>query len=154
MSFRFRLEAILKHRLWIEEQRRRELAALGATLQRERRTLEKMKGEFEASRENLKSRLESPEGISSAEAHLYAQYFLGQSRAIEEKAELCRKLAVEFERKRQKLLQASIARRTLERMKEKLRQRYEKETERREQKISDELGLSKHGRKEEGAWVQ
>ncbi|MFQ6112407.1 MAG: flagellar export protein FliJ [Nitrospinota bacterium] len=154
MPFRFRLEAVLKHRLWVEEERRRELAALAGMLRGERRALEGMKGELDANRGKLRSLLESPEGVPSEEAHLYAQYFLGQSWAIEEKKDLCRRLAVEVERKRQQLLHASIARRSLEMMKERLRQRYEKEVLRKEQKISDELGLRQHGEKEKEAWVQ
>jgi flagellar FliJ protein len=136
-AFRFRLEQVLRYRKQIEDTKKKEFALARRRVTEQRKKLFGLIAEEARQKEELKGLEKGSIDITSLRLQL--AYLNTIARMITyEKQELTRLIQIEAD-KRDQWSQASKAVRVLERLKERLQQRYMYELSREEQKFLDEV---------------
>ncbi len=147
MPFEYRLESLLALRASLEDKTLNELAILNGALERARATLRELRSTkvrfVRRQSEDRKVGRVDPEKI------LAEALYLDQVDADIKTTELTLQKQRELVRlKREELLQKSRERQVLEKLKEKHRERYKKEVDRKEATQAEELFLSRYSKNE------
>ncbi len=144
-SFRFRLEVVLKHRMAVEDQRQRELAAVLRLRMILHEQLRLMQQTIVDSKRELAGGLVGPVDVDRITQ--FARYS-GQVR--QRAAAIVTRLAgaeKQIEAARQRLLEATKARKALELLRDRQREQWRREEDRREAAALDELAVQAYGRR-------
>lgn len=139
MPFQFSLQEVLKHRLHIEELRRRELHEIREQVEHVEHLLGEARGLRAAYHLELGERVRT--GLAYASQQIYRAYMDALGRLIRKSEEHVANLQQEFERRRLKLVEAARAREVLDNLRKEELKRYRLEEERRERKVFDEIGI-------------
>lgn len=137
MKFKFSLESLLRLRLQLEEQKEIEYGQILQKLQEAKEKLHYIEEEQKKSFEHWREKVERQGTVSLWKE--YQPYLQKVKRELEESQRCCSKLEIEVENKRQDLLEAVRQRKTIESLKEKDFEAFQKEVQRQEQKVVDEL---------------
>ena len=141
---RSRFDAIIKHREWIEDKEKRELAEIGRSLEKEKDTLESWN---QLQKDSLKSLREKQEkGTTASEVMLYSSFLNGLSTRIEKQKGIIEKERIRFDQKLDDLAEASKKKKIVMKIKEKELQRLRIEQLQKEQRFMDEIGINKFAR--------
>lgn len=142
--FYFRLQSILDYRKQIEEQQALELANIKNRLDREQKTLNKVKKERAALTARLENMGES--SLCAADVSVFFSYIHRMKKQENLQKEVICKVEKELETQRQAFVNASRKRKILDTVKEKKLAEYRLDLIRREQKELDEAGILRAGK--------
>jgi flagellar export protein FliJ len=143
--YRFKLEALLNHRLHQEEVCQKELAQVRRSLSDEREKLERKKREKQESLEKLQAK--KKESTTVSDIMLYMNYIQQLSKDIEDQAMHVHKTAKLVDQKRHELVSIMQKHKTLKNLKYKEQQAYQQKLMQDERKLMDELASIRHARK-------
>lgn len=144
--FRFRLEAVLRHRRFIEEGLQRELSQRLARLQQEQERLR----QIAAARSVAEKQMDTvfSRGGTARESMLFSQYIQRLSREGEEQGSRIAGAEKAVTEKRREVVAAMKERKIMEKLKEKDRRAYEEDQRREEQKFVNDMAVIRHLHKE------
>jgi flagellar protein FliJ len=141
-KFRYRLEPVLKIKEHREKQRQKEHAAVLQQVMNQQARLEQIENEkqqtFEQERVHLTGSIK-PQLLMSA-----SRYLVKLKRDTLMGRELLRSLETEAERRRQRLVEAAREKKTYEKHKDKLGQRFAESLEEKEAKLLDEMAIIRY----------
>lgn len=139
--FKFQLDPVLKHRLHVEDQRRRELAGVIRQQVQMQEELRGMQSTIVASKRDLADGLVGRVDMDRVShfARYSGQVAMRARQAVARLSVLQR----EIDAARARLIEATRDRRALELLKERQRQAWQHEQDRREADALDEIGLQK-----------
>ncbi len=143
--YRFKLEALLSHRRNQEEAAQKELAQARRKLADERENLDRKKREKQQNIQRLQAKKNECTNVS--EIRLYMNYIDQLIRDIEDQGICVHKTTKVVDQKRNALISVMQKHKTLEKLKYKERQAYEKNRMEDERKLMDELASIRHVRK-------
>ena len=143
--YRFKLEPLLMHRRNQEESAQKELAQARRKLADEREKLNQAKKEKQQCIHNLQA--EKRECNNFYTIKLYESYIGRLSGDIEEQGMCVQRAAHAVDQTRRKLISAMQKHKTLQKLKQKSRQNFERELLQNERKLMDELASIRHARK-------
>lgn len=141
-KFKFRLEPLLKVKSEIEKRRQKELAEVHRRIISQKNKIEALELENLATQDSQRNNLGGT--ITLSEMLVYTRYFMKLKRQKVSDKEMLRILDIDFEKKRQVLLAASIERKKYERLKEIHNLKHLAELSKREAKEADEFGRISH----------
>jgi flagellar FliJ protein len=143
--YRFKLEALLNHRRHQEETCQKALAQAQQQLAAEQLKLRRKK---EEKRENL-CRLQEAQhkSISVSSIILYVNYIAQLTKSIEDQNLCVREVTKKVNQKRNELIAAVKKRKTLEKLKEREWQAYQKKMLLNERKFMDDIASTRYARK-------
>jgi flagellar FliJ protein len=141
-KFKFRLEPLLKVKSEIEKRRQKELAEVHRRIISQKNKIEALELENLATQDSQRKNLGGT--ITLSEMLVYTRYFMKLKRQKISDKEMLRILDIDFEKKRQVLLAASIERKKYERLKEIHNLKHLAELSKREAKEADEFGRISH----------
>ncbi len=143
--YRFKLETLLNHRRHQEEDCQKALAQVQKQLAAEQLKLRRKK---EEKRENLR-RLQDAQhkSISVAAIIMYVNYIAQLTKSIEDQNLCVREVTKKVNQKRNELIAAVKKRKTLEKLKEREWQAYQKKMLLNERKFMDEVASTRYARK-------
>ncbi|MBO8127198.1 MAG: flagellar export protein FliJ [Firmicutes bacterium] len=143
-KFTFTLESVLQVKYRLEERVRAELADTQSRLveaQQALRRLSQEKGRHQ------KEMVRIQQGALDIGSLLLAQDYLAQlNRRIQDQQEVIAQIEAELDRKREELVEAQRERKSLEILKDKQWQEYQKAVQREEQLFLDEVAAIRYGR--------
>lgn len=145
MPFQFRLQTVLAFKEDLEEKISGELALLNAQAERSRRAVEAV----QASREDLLGEMDARRRAPrlDTEKILHDTLYLDRLNAdIQIARRVLQERRAVARAKREELVGISRERRILEKLREKHQARYQRETDRKEATLADEVFLSRHNR--------
>jgi len=144
-KFQYRLQPLLKVKSEIEKRRQKELAEVHRRIILQQDRLDGLEQEKLSAQNRQRENLSGK--ITVAEMLVYARYFMKLKRQKISDHEMLRVLEIDFEKKRQILLAASIERKKYEKLKEIQESKHVAELNKREAKQSDEFGRISHHNK-------
>jgi len=144
--FFFSLQTLLDYRKRKEEELKKKLAAKVAEEERERQILRKLERKVTLCQENLRKK-ERKEKIELAIMLLYNSYLKRLEEQIEEQKKRIEKISQEKKTLHQEFLQASKARKIVEKMREKRWTKYVYHQRKLEQDLIDESAIAKFYKK-------
>jgi len=142
--FSFRLDQVLRHRASIRDLKEREFADIEAQLMREEQILgdlKRMQGEMLDSLAKIQA-----SAFETLERELYAQYLGWLSSEVEREKQAISDIKLLLEEKRKDLVKALQDHRVVERLKERQFETYNKDLERDNQGVLDEVAAGSHAR--------
>lgn len=137
--FTFKFQAVLNYRRQLEEARQQEFAGSKRQWEQARQKLEHYHGLWQQCIAQWRISQKSKPTIN--EIGLYRLYMQGLKNDINKQAAQVKHCLQEMEKKRVALLQASSAKKIMEKLKEKSRLQFLQEQIKREQKFINEVGL-------------
>jgi flagellar FliJ protein len=145
-KFKFGLQPVLSHRQFIEETLQKELARLQRRLAKERDRLDHHKDK----QRHLTAELEQEQrqGTNSSTLLLYSNFLEQLAADIQQQTHKVTALVQQTDAKREELLDAMKNRKALEKFKEKKLAEHTAMLAKKEQAFLDEIGSSRHGRKQ------
>lgn len=143
--FRFKLEALLKHRRHQEEFCQKELAQVKRQLAGEQRRLHQLKTEQRDHIQKLPGKQRS--NMKIADITLSLNYIQKLSENIENQQVCVRDTAKQVDQKRGELIGIVKKRKTLEKLKEKQTKAYQQRIMQDDRKLMDEVASMRHARK-------
>ncbi len=143
--YRFKLETLLTHRRHQEEKCQKELAQARKRLSDERVKLEQKKRKKQEYLEILKSKQKGHTTVT--DIILYTDFIQELSKDIESQAVLVNKFVSAVDLKRQELIAVMKKYKTLEKLKNREMQVYQRKLLHDERKLMDELASIRHVRK-------
>jgi flagellar FliJ protein len=143
MAFKFKLESVLNYRQILEDQAQQALAeSQQERLRLERQSIQLKERLLAVDRELKKRQLQ---GIGIAELTLYEDQIEHCQRQVKQLEELLVRIRKRIEDQRQELLQASMERQVMEKLKEKMHAEYLRAEARAETSLLDEISLRTKG---------
>jgi len=142
--FSFRLDQVLRHRASIRDLKEREFAEVEAQLLREEQILgdlKRMQGEMLDSLARIQA-----SQFETLERELYAQYLGWLSSEVDREKQAISDIRLLLEEKRKNLVNALQEHRVVERLKERQFESYNKDLERDNQGVLDEIASGAHAR--------
>lgn len=136
-KFQFGLDRVLDYRQRILEGRQNEYAAATRRVQEQQARLDAVQERYQSL--NNRFREEAAAGITIADAMSYENGLRVLEREIARETQTLQRLEQEAKEKRQRMLQAYMDATVLERLKEKQRDAYEKEVQKRDEQFIEEL---------------
>jgi len=136
-KFRFRLDPILRLKEHEEKERQKAHAAALGQVTAQDEKLQLIQADRGGKQENLRNRLEGPLNIQNLTA--YNRYFVKLNRDELTGREMLRAFKKNAEEKRQHLIEATRQRRKYEKLRERYRERHDRESNLLEQKEQDEI---------------
>ena len=136
-KFQFGLDRVLDYRQRILEGRQNEYATATRRVQEQQAKLDAVQERYQSL--NNRFREEAAAGITIADAMSYENGLRVLEREIARETQTLQRLEQEAKEKRQRMLQAYMDATVLERLKEKQRDAYEKEVQKRDGQHSEEL---------------
>jgi len=148
MSYRFRLEPILKLRELARDERRRELAQAYEAERILRQQVDEMQREIEATRQ--RTRRTAGEGSLNVEELINSRRYqlVVQSQVVSVESQIAVVLE-EIERRRQALMESDRDVKVLQKLRERQREQYQQQESKRDGKDLDEAALRVFGRRRE-----
>lgn len=143
--YRFKLEALLRHRRHQEEACQKELAQSRRKLSDERELLERKKREKQENLEKLQTK--KKENTTVSDIMLHINYIHHLSKDIEDQAVHTHNTAKLVDQKREELISTMQKHKILEKIKYKERLAYQQKSMQVERKLMDELASIRHARK-------
>ena len=140
----FRFETVLRYRRRIEEQKQRELAGVQRRLLAETARLSYLEERRERARAAVDR--ERSRGMRLRDLALYDAYLEGLAAEVVLQRRRVYELHAEAERRRGELLEASRAKKVLEKLKERYREQERRDRERRERIRNDEIAAARYVR--------
>lgn len=141
----FRLASVLRHRQFIEEEHRRELARLVQLLEIDNAALSASLAERREWDRRLRERQRT--GLNPAESLLHLRHLDRMDREIAQQATAVRKRQAAVDRQRTALLAAVKELRIMEKLEKKWKDAAASETERQERLFLDEIAISRYHRR-------
>ena len=142
--FRFNLEAVLRYREIMEDQRRRDFAEANRLAEEERLRREDMQRERSGLQDEIVHSFEDRAPFQSVVSSYHMVGRLEQAAAESLRRQAA--LDAEKERRRQALVAARQATRMMETLKDRRRDEFRREEDKREQSLLDELSIQARGR--------
>lgn len=142
--FSFRLDQVLRHRASIRDLKEREFAEVEAQLMREELILSDLKRMQNEMLESL-ARIQAS-AFETLERELYAQYLGWLSSEIDREKQAITDIRLLLEEKRKDLVRALQDHRVVERLKTHQFETYNKDLERENQGVLDEIASGSHAR--------
>lgn len=136
-KFQFGLDRVLDYRQRILEGRQNEYATATRRVQEQQAKLDAVQERYQSL--NNRFREEAAAGITIADAMSYESGLRVLEREIARETQTLQRLEQEAKEKRQRMLQAYMDATVLERLKEKQRDAYEKEVQKRDEQFIEEL---------------
>ncbi|WP_300268255.1 flagellar export protein FliJ [uncultured Flavonifractor sp.] len=136
-KFQFGLDRVLDYRQRILEGRQNEYATATRRVQEQQARLDAVQERYQSL--NNRFREEAATGITIADAMSYENGLRVLEREIARETQTLQRLEQEAKEKRQRMLQAYMDATVLERLKEKQRDAYEKEVQKRDEQFIEEL---------------
>lgn len=136
-KFQFGLDRVLDYRQRILEGRQNEYATATRRVQEQQAKLDVVQERYQSL--NNRFREEAAAGITIADAMSYENGLRVLEREIARETQTLQRLEQEAKEKRQRMLQAYMDATVLERLKEKQRDAYEKEVQKRDEQFIEEL---------------
>lgn len=136
-KFQFGLDRVLDYRQRILEGRQNEYATATRRVQEQQARLDAGQERYQSL--NNRFREEAAAGITIADAMSYENGLRVLEREIARETQTLQRLEQEAKEKRQRMLQAYMDATVLERLKEKQRDAYEKEVQKRDEQFIEEL---------------
>ena len=136
-KFQFGLDRVLDYRQRILEGRQNEYATATRRVQEQQAKLDAVQERYQSL--NNRFREEAAAGITIADAMSYENGLRVLEREIARETQTLQRLEQEAKEKRQRMLQAYMDATVLERLKEKQRDAYEKEVQKRDEQFIEEL---------------
>ena len=136
-KFQFGLDRVLDYRQRILEGRQNEYATATRRVQEQQAKLDAVQERYQSL--NNRFREEAAAGITIADAMSYENGLRVLEREIARETQTLQRLEQEAKEKRQRMLQAYMDAAVLERLKEKQRDAYEKEGQKRDEQFIEEL---------------
>ena len=136
-KFQFGLDRVLDYRQRILEGRQNEYATATRRVQEQQARLDAVQERYQSL--NNRFREEAAAGITIADAMSYENGLRVLEREIARETQTLQRLEQEAKEKRQRMLQAYMDATVLERLKEKQRDAYEKEVQKRDKQFIEEL---------------
>lgn len=136
-KFQFGLDRVLDYRQRILEGRQNEYATATRRVQEQQAKLDAVQERYQSL--NNRFREEAAGGITIADAMSYENGLRVLEREIARETQTLQRLEQEAKEKRQRMLQAYMDATVLERLKEKQRDAYEKEVQKRDEQFIEEL---------------
>jgi len=143
--YRFKLEALLRHRRHQEEACQKELAQSRRKLSDERELLERKKREKQENLEKLQTK--KKENTTVSDIMLHINYIHHLSKDIEDQAVHTHNTAKLVDQKREELISTMQKHKILEKIKYKEKLTYQRKSMQVERKLMDELASIRHSRK-------
>jgi len=145
VSFKFKLESLLGHRQFVEDALEKEFAVVRKRLSREKQLEKHLQEKHARLAKELKKNLQEPKPVS--ENQLYVTYLACLSGRIERQQQKVQSAELERREKKIALLEAVKRRKIIERLKETHAGQYHRLFMKKEQAVSDELGIQQYARK-------
>ena len=140
--FKFKLEPVLKHRMHLEEIKKKEMAVIARELHEAKNLLVSQLDEFGETQVSL-AREESIKKLDIEKIMLFESYLIFLKRLMEQQKIKISMIAEKLDKKRQEYIKALKAKKVIERLKEKQYFAYMKEMDDIEQKLINEMGIVK-----------
>jgi flagellar FliJ protein len=139
-QFRFKLEAVLKHRTAIEREKQRLYALALAAFKELEDQLKALNATMQTANDDIRqNRLVGTLDIGFITAH--RRFLLGMQRKAMELIAAMNKAQQEVDRTRQAMAEAAKARKVLEKLRETQKQRWQEEVSRKEMIAADEVAM-------------
>lgn len=136
-KFKFSLDTVLSYKQQILDALEAEYAAAMARVREQEDVLESVWREYRAYNEEFRTRKE--EGMTITEATFYQSSLRAQELQIQRETTKLEKLREEAEKKREEMVEAKIDTSTLEKLKEKKLELYQKAVQKDEEQLIDEF---------------
>lgn len=143
--FTFKLESLLSHRKFVEDGLQREFVDIGERVSQAKRMEKRLKDTHAHLTEKLKKKLQKPRPVS--ENCLYVNYLAYLSDRIGKQQKKVQEAETKKREKKVALLKAVKKRKMLERLKETHADQFYKFSLKKEQNVSDEIGIQQYNRK-------
>ena len=140
-KFRFSLETVLEYKQQVLESLQTEHGALLAQVRRQEERIEKLEADYRAMAGEFNQR--KAEGISILDAIKYEQYLRAMERQIEEAYRRLEELRRQAEKKRAEVVEAKKETSSIEKLREKKLDGYNKAVQKSEEAMIDELVSTK-----------
>ena len=140
-KFRFSLETVLDYKQQVLENLQAEHGAILAQVRQQEELIERLEADYRALSGEFNQR--KAEGITILEAMKYEQYLRSSERQLEEAYEHLRSLRMEEEKKRSEVVEAKKETSTIEKLKEKKLEAYNKAVQKSEEALIDEFVTTK-----------
>lgn len=140
-KFRFSLETVLEYKQQVLESLQTEHGALLAQVRRQEERIEKLEADYRAMAGEFNQR--KAEGISILDAIKYEQYLRAMERQIEEAYCRLEELRRQAEKKRAEVVEAKKETSSIEKLREKKLENYNKAIQKSEEAIIDEFVTTK-----------
>ena len=147
MKWQFRFESVLRFRKQLSDQAKMEYARARGELDQGLKALDEL---YQSIDQNFKSvqRLRESGGLQAEKLKTHDEFFTGQQIRIERQRQKVRELKQLAEEKHEKLLASLVEYKSLERLKEKQRERIKKEMGKKDQLQIDDMVTMRHRRHE------
>ena len=142
--FQFSLQSLLDHRIRLEEARQKEFSDRKKKYLREEERLARLV--WDRSRCSKEFSQKQAEGVLVTESLLYTAYLARLADEIRIQQKAVEQAAAKMEKKRQELVQALKDRKTIEKLKEKKYRDYLRAAKKLEEKLMDEVAVTRFGR--------
>lgn len=140
-KFRFSLETVLEYKQQVLESLQTEHGALLAQVRRQEERIEKLEADYRAMAGEFNQR--KAEGISILDAIKYEQYLRAMERQIEEAYCRLEELRRQAEKKRAEVVEAKKETSSIEKLREKKLENYNKAIQKSEEAMIDEFVTTK-----------
>ena len=140
-KFQFSLETVLEYKQQVLESLQAEHAAILARIRRQEERIERMEADYRALSSEFNQR--KAEGITVLEAMKYEQYLRSSERQLEEAYEHLRSLYQQEEKKRNEVVEAKKETSSIEKLKEKKLESYNKAVQKSEEAQIEEFVTTK-----------
>lgn len=140
-KFRFSLETVLEYKQQVLESLQTEHGALLAQVRRQEEHIEKLEADYRAMAGEFNQR--KAEGISILDAIKYEQYLRAMERQIEEAYRRLEELRRQAEKKRAEVVEAKKETSSIEKLREKKLENYNKAIQKSEEAMIDEFVTTK-----------
>ena len=143
--FRFNLQAVLRYREIIEDQRKRDYMELNRQINEEKLRREDMQRERNAMQDEIVRGFENHEPFHAVVANYHT---IGRiETAVSESLRREQQLQAELEKKRKAMVEARMDTRIMESLRDRRKEEFIREEDRLEQNILDELSIQQQGRR-------
>lgn len=140
-KFRFSLETVLEYKQQVLDNLQTEHGAILARIHEQERVIERMEADYSALSGEFNQH--KAEGITVLEAMKYEQYLRSSERQLEQAYEHLRSLRMEEERKRNEVVEAKKETSSIEKLREKKLEVYNKAVQKSEEALIDEFVTTK-----------
>lgn len=148
-KFRFSLETVLDYKQQVLDSLQAEHGAILARVKRQEELIERMEADYRALAGEFNQR--KAEGISILDAMKYEQYLRSSERELEEAYSHLAKLQKQEEEKRSEVVDAKKETSSIEKLKEKKLEIYNKAVQKSEENMIDEFVMTKRAMEAQSA---
>ncbi len=145
LGFKFKLESLLSHRQFVEDALGKEFAVLEKRLSQEKQVEKHLQEKHAQLAGELKKNLQEPKPVS--ENRLYVTYMAYLSEQIGRQRHRVQMVEAEKREKKIALLKAIKKKKILERLKQTHADQYQRVYLKKEQDVTDEIGIQQYNRK-------